>query len=146
LAPIVGVHLLDLLAAALGPTADAAEMVAGRGVRAARLRAILAEVERRFSEPDFDLDKVAGALGLSRRYVQQLLEETGKSFVEHLVERRLDRAFVMLTDRRCLHMAIIDIATAAGFGDVSHFNRMFRRRFGDRPSGVRVAAIPPGQK
>jgi AraC-like DNA-binding protein len=114
-------------------------------VKAARLRAILTEVARRFSDPDFDLDNVAGALGLSRRYVQQLLEETGKSFTEHLVERRLERAFAMLTDRRCLHLAIIDIAFAAGFGDVSHFNRMFRRRFGETPSGVRAAAIAPDQ-
>src|SRR5437660_1416902 len=74
LAPMIGVHLLDLVAAALGPTAEAAEIVAGRGVKAARLRAILAEIARRFSEPDFDLDNVAGTLGLSRRYVQQLLE------------------------------------------------------------------------
>jgi AraC-like DNA-binding protein len=146
LAPIIGVHLLDLVAAALGPTAEAAEIVAGRGVKAARLRAVLAEVARRFSEPDFDLDKISGALGLSRRYVQLLLEETGKSFVEHVVERRLERAFTMLVDRRYLHLAIIDIALAAGFGDVSHFNRMFRRRFGDTPSGVRAAAIPSEQK
>jgi AraC-like DNA-binding protein len=145
LAPIIGVHLLDLAAAALGPTAEAVEIVAKRGVKAARLRAILTEVARRFSDPDFDLDNVAGALGLSRRYVQQLLEETGKSFTEHLVERRLERAFAMLTDRRCLHLAIIDIAFAAGFGDVSHFNRMFRRRFGETPSGVRAAAIAPDQ-
>jgi len=89
---------------------------------------------------------VAGTLGLSRRYVQQLLEETGKSFTERLVERRLDRAFAMLTDRRCPHLAIIDIAFAAGFGDVSHFNRVFRRRFGETPSGVRVAAIMPEKK
>jgi len=102
-------------------------------------------VARRFSDPDFDLDNVAGALGLSRRYVQQLLEETGKSFTEHLVERRLERAFAMLTDRRCLHLAIIDIAFAAGLADVSHFNRMFRRRFGETPSGVRAAAIAPDQ-
>ncbi len=146
LASIIGVHLLDLVAAALGPTAEAAEIVAQRGVRAARVRAILAEVARRFSEPDFDLDNVAGRLGLSRRYVQQLLEETGKSFTEHLVERRLERAFAMLTDRRCLHLAIIDIAFAAGFGDVSHFNRVFRRRFGETPSGVRAATVGPEQK
>jgi AraC-like DNA-binding protein len=146
LAPIIGVHLLDLVAAALAPTAEAAEIVAKRGVKAARLRAILAEIAQRFREPDFDLDNVVGALGLSRRYVQQLLEETGKSFTEHLVERRLERAFAMLTDRRCLHLAIIDIAFAAGFGDVSHFNRMFRRRFGETPYGVRVAAIVPEQK
>jgi AraC-like DNA-binding protein len=146
LASIIGIHLLDLVAAALGPTAEAVEIVAKRGVKAARLRAILADVARRFSEPDFDLDSVADTLGLSRRYVQQLLEETGKSFTEHLTERRLERAFAMLADRRCLHLAIIDIAFAAGFGDVSHFNRVFRRRYGETPSGVRAAAIAPDQR
>jgi AraC-like DNA-binding protein len=146
LAPIIGSHLLDLVAAALGPTAEAAEIIAKRGVKAARLRAILAEVARRFSEPDFDLDNIASTLGLSRRYIQELLEETGKSFTEHLVERRLERAFSMLTDQRCQHLAIIDIAFAAGFGDVSHFNRVFRRRFGDTPSGVRAAVIAREQK
>jgi AraC-like DNA-binding protein len=143
LAPIIGVHLLDLMAAVLGPTAEAREIVARRGVMAARLQAILSEVARHFSDPNFELDNVAGALGLSRRYVQQLLEETGQSFTEHLLERRLERAFAMLTDPRSLHLPIIDIAFAAGFGDVSHFNRMFRRRFGDTPSGVRAAAIRP---
>jgi AraC-like DNA-binding protein len=146
LAPIIGVHLLDLVAAALGPTAEAAEIVAKRGVKAARVRAILAEIARRFGDPDFHLDNVARTLGLSRRYVQQLLQETGKSFTEHLVERRLERSFAMLTDRRNLHLAIIDIAFAVGFGDVSHFNRVFRRRFGETPSGVRAAAIGPEQK
>jgi AraC-like DNA-binding protein len=146
LAPIIGGHLLDLVAAALGPTAEAAEIIAKRGVKAARLRAVIAEIARRFMDPNFDLDDVAGALGLSRRYVQRLLEETGQSFTERLVERRLERAFAMLTDPRRLHLAIIDIALAAGFGDVSHFNRVFRRRFGDTPSGVRGAAIRPKQK
>jgi len=146
MAPIIGTHLLDLVAAALGPTTEAKEIVAKRGVKAARLRAILAEVARRFSDSNFDLDNVAHTLGLSRRYVQQLLEETGKSFTEHLMERRLERAFTMLTDRRCLHLAIIDIAFAAGFGDVSHFNRVFRRRFGETPSGVRASAMAPEQE
>jgi AraC-like DNA-binding protein len=145
-APIIGNHLLDLVAAALGPTAEAAEIIAKRGVRAARLRAVVAEIARRFSEPDFDLDHIVGTLGLSRRYIQQLLEETGQSFTKRLVERRIEHAFTMLTDPRRLHLAIIDIALAAGFGDVSHFNRVFRRRFGDTPSGVRAAAIRPKQK
>jgi AraC-like DNA-binding protein len=52
----------------------------------------------------------------------------------------------MLTDPRRLHLAIIDIALAVGFGDVSYFNRVFRRRFGDTPSGVRAAAIRSKQK
>jgi len=143
LAPTIGGHLVDLVAAALGPTAEATEIIAKRGVKAARLRAVVAEIARRFSEPDFALEDIVGKLGLSRRYIQQLLEETGLSFTERLVERRLERTFAMLTDPRCLHLPIIDIALAAGFGDVSHFNRVFRRRFGDTPSGVRAAAIRP---
>jgi AraC-like DNA-binding protein len=140
LASTIGVHLLDLVAATLGPTAEVANIVTERGVKAARLQAILAEVARRFSDPNFDLDNVAGALGMSRRYVQKLLEGTGKSFTEHLAECRLERAFAMLTDPSHLHSAIIDIAFAVGFGDVSHFNRTFRRRFGETPSGVRAAS------
>jgi AraC-like DNA-binding protein len=147
LASTIGVHLLDLVAATLLPTAEAANIVTDRGMKAARLRAILAEVARRFSDPNFDLDNVAGALGLSRRYVQKLLDEgTGKSFTEHLARRRLERAFAMLTDPRHQHLAIINIAFAVGFGDVSHFNRMFRRRFGETPSGVRAASIMREQK
>jgi AraC-like DNA-binding protein len=46
----------------------------------------------------------------------------------------------LLTDPRCRHRSIIDIAYASGFGDVSHFNRTFRSRHGDTPSGVRAAA------
>jgi len=140
LASNIGVHLLDLVAATLGPTVEAANIVMERGVKAARLQAILAEVARCFSDPNFDLDKLAGALGMSRRYVQKLLEGTGKSFTEHLAACRLERAFAMLTDPHDLHLAIIEIAFAVGFGDVSHFNRMFHRRFGETPSGVRAAS------
>ena len=141
LASTIDVHLLDLVAATLGPTAEAANIVTDRGVKAARLQAILAEVAQRFSDPSFDLNNVAGALGMSRRYVQKLLEGTGKSFTEHLAGCRLERAFAMLTDPHHLHLAIIDIAFAVGFGDVSHFNHSFRRRFGETPSGVRAASI-----
>jgi AraC-like DNA-binding protein len=136
---VIGVHLLDLVAAALGPTAEGQEIIAGRGLKAARLRAVLAEIARRFGNPDLDVDAIASRLCLSRRSVQRLLEETGKPFTEHVAERRLQRAHVMLSDPAFSHLRIIDIALAAGFGDVSHFNRLFRRRFGDTPTGVRAA-------
>jgi AraC-like DNA-binding protein len=140
LAETIGIHLLDLMAAALGPTREAKEMILKRGVKAARLRAILSEIARHFRSLDFNLDRVVRELGLSRRYIQLLLEETGKSFTEHLVEHRLTQSFAMLTDYRYLHLGIVDIAFACGFGDISNFNRVFRRRFGDTPSGVRAAA------
>jgi AraC-like DNA-binding protein len=140
LAPIIGGHLLDLVAAVLGPSRQAAETVAAGGVKAARRQAILAEIARRFSDPGFNVDHAARAVGLSRRYVQELLQETGRSFTDHLLERRLERAFAMLTDGRCPNLPVIDIAYASGFGDISHFNRVFRRRYGETPSGVRTAS------
>ncbi|MGY4254586.1 AraC-like DNA-binding protein [Bradyrhizobium sp. USDA 4516] len=147
LAATVSVHLLDLVAATLGPTDQAADIVTERSVKAANLQAILAEIARRYSDPNFDLNKAVGAIGMSRRYVQKLLDEgTGKSFTEHLAGCRLERAFAMLTDPHHLHSAIIDIAFAVGFGDLSNFNRSFRRRFGETPSGVRAGSTVRRQK
>jgi AraC-like DNA-binding protein len=140
LAEMVSTHLVDLFAAVLGPTAEAKEIISQRGLKAARLRAILSQIAHHSRDPDFDLDKLARKLGLSRRYIQRLLEETGKSYTDHLVERRLEHCHAMLRNHQHLHMRIIDIAYAAGFSDISHFNRVFRRRFGDTPSGVRASA------
>lgn len=138
LSELIGLHLLDLVAAAMGPTAEARGIIAARGLKAARRRAVLADIARRSANPGLDLDGVAGRLGLSRRSVQRLLEETGESFTEHVTARRLDRAHAMLGDRACAHPKIIDIALAAGFANLSHFNRLFRRRFGETPSSART--------
>ena len=140
LAPRVGAHLLDLVAAVLGPCRDASEAVAAGGVRTARLEAVLAAIAAGFSDPGFNVDALARSTGLSRRYVQSLLEETGRPFTEHVLDHRLARALALLTDPRCRHLSIIAIAGDCGFGDVSHFNRVFRRRHGNTPSGVRAGA------
>jgi AraC-like DNA-binding protein len=54
-----------------------------------------------------------------------------------VTELRLQRARALLADRRNDGMRIGDIAYAAGFADISHFNRSFRRRFGMTPTGAR---------
>jgi AraC-like DNA-binding protein len=145
IAQSIGLHLLDLVAAVIGPAAEAREIIARRGLRAARLRAVLAEIARLCGDPGLNVDSIADRLGISRRGVQRLLEETGKSFTEHVTDRRLDRAYAMLTDPDHSHRHIIDIAFAAGFGDVSHFNRLFRRRFGETPSSARTSTGPGGR-
>ncbi len=139
LAPVIAQHLVDLTAAVIGPTPEGREIIAGRGLKAARLQAALTEIARRAGNPGFDVDSVARRLGLSRRSLQRLLEETGKSFTEHVTARRLERAYAMLADPACTHLRIVEIALAAGFGDVSHFNRLFRSRFGETPSSARTS-------
>jgi len=45
--------------------------------------------------------------------------------------------FALLTNEQHGKRRISDIALEAGFSDISHFNRLFRARFGDTPRGVR---------
>ncbi len=74
---------------------------------------------------------------VSSRYLQQLLEVSGTSFTARVTELRLQKAFAALAGPMGRKRRISDIAMDAGFSDISHFNRLFRARFGETPSGVR---------
>jgi AraC-like DNA-binding protein len=101
--------------------------------RAAVFRAIASQS----GNPTLSAASVAKLLGVTPRYVHLLLEETGKSFTHHVLERRLERAAALLHDPRWRYRKIADIAAEAGFLDLSYFNRAFRRRYGATPSVVR---------
>jgi AraC-like DNA-binding protein len=74
---------------------------------------------------------------VSVRHIHRLFEQTGKTFSEFVLEERLKRVYRLLTDPALRAKRISDIAAEGGFGDLSTFNRAFRRRFGDAPRGVR---------
>jgi AraC-like DNA-binding protein len=138
---LAGVHIADLVASALGVRQEAQATIEERGVRAARLRAVLDAIAQGAGRPDLDPSTVAGELGVSVRYLHRLLQDTGMTFSEHVLDRRLERAHRLLRDPRLAHRKIGDLALQAGFSDLSHFNRSFRRRFGLTPSTARADAL-----
>jgi AraC-like DNA-binding protein len=105
-----------------------------------RRAAILREIETRAADPRLSADAIASGLDITPRYVRLLLEETGRSFSQHVLERRLDRAAALLRDPRRDGYRVSAIAFECGFGDLSYFNRAFRRRFGETPSDARQRA------
>jgi AraC-like DNA-binding protein len=129
--------LLDLMALALGATGEKQETASGRGLRNARLHAILGQIATRYTEATFSTRDVAVALGLSSRYVNELLYESGTNFSDRVLELRLQHARAMLCDPRHEAKRISEIAYMSGFADISYFNRNFRRRFGTTPTGAR---------
>ncbi|MDX8457004.1 helix-turn-helix transcriptional regulator [Mesorhizobium sp. VK9D] len=129
--------IVDLIGLVTGAKGEAVELAGLRGLRAARLQAILAKIADNFADPAISAQGVAQELGLSARYVHDLLQETGISFTEHVLELRLQRARKMLSQRHNDDMRVSDIAMISGFSDVSYFNRCFRRRFGHTPSRAR---------
>ncbi|MEY9359760.1 AraC-like DNA-binding protein [Bradyrhizobium yuanmingense] len=133
----ISTHLIDLVALVLGARGDSAELATRRGLRAARLQDVIANLRARFADASFSPSELAHSLGLSQRYVQELLHETGSSFTERVTELRLQKARKMLLDSRYNRSKISDIAYACGFNEVSYFNRCFRRRFGTSPRHYR---------
>jgi AraC-like DNA-binding protein len=131
------VHIHDLVALALGATRDAANIAYGRGMRAARLQAAKAFITRNIRRADLSAKTAAIHLGVTPRYVQMLFAAEGSSFSEFMIEQRLDRTHQMLVDPQMAERTITMIALAAGFSDLSHFNRVFRQRFGTTPSEAR---------
>ena len=132
-------HIFDLVVHAFGTQGEARKIAEQRGVRYARRQSIMKEIERNFAAPGLRAAVIAARLGVTPRYVHRLLEETGKTFSELILEQRLNCAMRLLTDSGRDHQRIADIAYEAGFTDLSHFNRTFRRRFGDSPSSARAA-------
>jgi AraC-like DNA-binding protein len=126
--------LIDLIALALGANRDDAHVAQMRGLRAARLQEVLAAINTGFAKPGFAVRDVARKLGVSPRYVNALLHETGLSLTERVLELRLQKARAMLADPRHDRLKVIEIAHACGFNEVSYFNRCFRRRFGASPT------------
>jgi AraC-like DNA-binding protein len=138
---IIVTHAHDLVAAVVGATRDAAAMAEERGVRVARLRAIRSDVAANLCDSTLTVAAVASRHRVTPRYVHKLFEAEGITFSEFVLGLRLARAQRMLTDPRLAGLAISAVAYEVGFGDLSHFNRAFRRVYGATPSEVRRTQV-----
>ena len=138
---LVAAHVRDLVAAALGDSGHGAHVVETSGIRAARLHAIKLDIQAHLDCDDLSVRAVAARQGVSPRYVQVLFDGEGTTFSKFVRDQRLQRVHRLLIDPQLLHRSIADIAFEMGFGDLSHFNRAFRQRYGMTPSDVRAAII-----
>lgn len=137
---VIAAHLHDLVALSLGPTQDAVAAAAG-SLRAARLQAIKRDVAARLLEgADLTVAAIAARHKVTPRYVHKLFERDGTTFTRFVLQQRLDHAYRRLRNPQFLARSISSIAYDVGFGDLSYFNRVFRRRYGATPSDIRQSA------
>jgi AraC-like DNA-binding protein len=136
-------HVYDLAALTVGATRDAAMAAEGRGVRAARLQAIKSDIAASLADCELSAAAIAARHHLTPRYIHKLFESEGLSFSQFVLDRRLALVHRMLTDPRFADRSISSIAFDVGFGDLSYFNRAFRRRYEATPSDVRAKANLP---
>jgi AraC-like DNA-binding protein len=136
---LVVTHLHDLLALSVGATRDAI-VNADHSVRAARLHAIKSDIAANLANASLTVAAIAARHGVTPRYLHKLFESEGTTYTHFILRERLDRAYRMLRDPRFVARSITSIAYDAGFGDLSYFNRTFRRHYSATPSDIRSRA------
>lgn len=127
-ARIFGEHLIDLIRMAIAHESGSFQLAERRGVRAVRHAAVLREIERKLAQSTLSAASVAATLGVTPRYVHFLLADSGRTFSEHVLARRLKSVEALLADAGKVELKISAIARQAGFTDMS---------YGDTPSGFR---------
>jgi len=135
-------HLHDLARMALADGRLVEETGPRRGVRAAWLHRLMADIEAQLTSPELSLDAIAGRHGISARYARALFADQQTTFRDYVKQRRLALAHQMLRDPRQHHRTISDIAMATGFGDLSWFNACYRQQYGTTPSATRTGGLP----
>jgi len=133
-------HVHDLIALALGRTRDVGRAANTEGLRAARLHAAKVYLVENSSRHDLSVGVIAAHLAVTPRYLQRLFEADGTTFSAFLLAQRLARAYRMLCDSQFSDRPVGAIAYSVGFGDLSYFNRCFRRRYGATPRDIREAS------
>lgn len=121
-------HLINLLAMNFGPEAEAQE----RGRESAKQGLKLAidrYIDSSLANPQLSVAMVAGRFHLSPRSLHRLFEETGTSFTQSVLDKRLQRAASLLRDK-ARELPVSEVAYRSGFGDLSHFCKTFSRRYG----------------
>jgi len=90
----------------------------------------MADIAAYLGDCDLTAAAVARRQRVTPRFVHKLFEQEGLVFSRFVLARRLARTHRMLTDVRLAQRSISSVAFEVGFGDLSYFNRAFRRCYG----------------
>jgi AraC-like DNA-binding protein len=137
LAATVAAHLTELIEMSLDATGSTQHPGADHGVRAAPLTLIKADIHRDLTDSSLTAAAIAARHGITVRYLHKLFEDEAMTFSRYVLDGRLALARQLLSNPRFAGRTISSIAGAAGFGNLSYFNRAFRRRYSVTPSDVR---------
>lgn len=108
-------------------------------LRHRRKQAIKRYIEEHLADDDLDASRLTQVFFASRASIYRDFAEDG-GIATYVRNRRLERAYSMLSERASYRGCIKQVAHTIGFHDQSSFNKLFRQRFGVCPSAV---ASPP---
>ena len=88
------------------------------------------------SDKNFSLTYVSETLGISYGYLSGIFkQEIGKKFSECLIEKRMQKAKVLLLTRK---YKIYEIADLCGYGNERYFSDSFKKYYGQSPTDLQM--------
>jgi AraC family transcriptional regulator, positive regulator of tynA and feaB len=129
-------HVVDLISHAPDILEERAPERAGLSVL---LSMMLDYIDRHLDDPELGAATLALKFHCSQRYVHKLFSTTGRSVGEHINGQRIIVCTRNLLDHAHRRTTIAEIAFNAGFRDISHFNRLFKRSTALAPREFRRA-------
>ena len=94
-------------------------------------------VQLHLRDPALSVDAIARALNCSRRHLYNAFSGEGESIAAYIQRQRLQACIRDLQQQGPHARPITDIALSWGFGNLSHFSRVFRDHTGKSPSEFR---------
>lgn len=95
----------------------------------------MAYIQEHYADPDLSLKTVCQHVAISASYFSTLFKTmTGKTFVEYLIDVRMERAKELL---KLTSMRSYEIAFAVGYKDPQYFSSAFKKYTGDTPTDFR---------
>jgi len=95
-------------------------------------------IEEHLTDPRLGAEEVAGAIGISARHMSRIFAADGTSIPRHILSRRLQLSYALLSGDQATTLTVADIAVRCGFTSVTYFSHTFRQHFGHRASDIRV--------
>lgn len=98
---------------------------------------VKAFIHANLEDPMLSLDRVAGAIGCTKRNLHKLFALEDETLNSYIWNCRLERIRQDLANPALLQQSITEIAFAWGFNSSTHFSRSFRDRYGVAPRAYR---------
>lgn len=137
--PAIANMALNLFSSVLAEEmSERSEAGTHQAIHLARIKQYLAA---HLAEPSLDLAQVAGAMGVSVRYVSRLFQLDGLSFGRYLLQQRIERCRLALANPALRALRVSEIALDSGFNNLAHFSRVFRVALDHSPSEYRAKAL-----